>query len=41
MLQLCIDWIDLIKHTVHHAKVYNGLYAISDLHMRKKEWSVV
>jgi hypothetical protein len=25
---------------MHHAKVYNELYANSDLHMRKKEWSV-
>ena len=30
----------MIEHKVHHAKVYNGLYAISGLHMRKKEWSV-
>ena len=41
MFQLWIHLLDLIKHNVHHAKVYNELYAISDLHMRKEEWSVV
>jgi hypothetical protein len=41
MLQLWINWVDLIKAPKGVSQVYYKEYTNPDLHMRKNEWWVV